>query len=77
MELPGTPTIAKPTVLVVGEDQLSVAFEIDRYWGEQEVTRRSIDSLMPLAPGFGNSIILGDGRVVPLVDLIQLADFSR
>jgi two-component system, chemotaxis family, sensor histidine kinase and response regulator PixL len=73
MELPGTPTIAKPTVLVVGEDQLSVAFEIDRYWGEQEVTRRSIDSLMPLTPGFGNSIILGDGRVVPLVDLIQLA----
>jgi two-component system, chemotaxis family, sensor histidine kinase and response regulator PixL len=75
MELPGTPTIAKPTVLVVGEDQLSVAFEIDRYWGEQEVTRRSIDSLMPLTPGFGNSIILGDGRVVPLVDLIQLADW--
>jgi len=73
IELPGTPTIAKPTVLVVGEDQLSVAFEIDRYWGEQEVTRRSIDSLMPLTPGFGNSIILGDGRVVPLIDLIQLA----
>jgi hypothetical protein len=46
MELPGTPTIAKPTVLVVGEDQLSVAFQIDRYWGEQEVTRRSIDSFM-------------------------------
>jgi chemosensory pili system protein ChpA (sensor histidine kinase/response regulator) len=28
---------------------------------------------MPLTPGFGNSIILGDGRVVPLIDLIQLA----
>ncbi len=73
MELPGTATIAKPTVLVVGEDRLSIAFRIDRYWGEQEVTRRSIDSLMPLTPGFGQSIILGDGRVVPLIDLIQLA----
>jgi two-component system, chemotaxis family, sensor histidine kinase and response regulator PixL len=73
IELPGTPTIATPTILVVGEDRLSVAFRIDRYWGEQEVTSRSIDRLMPLTPGFGNSIILGDGRVVPLVDLMQLA----
>ena len=75
LALPGTPTIAKPTVLVVGEDNRSIAFKIDRFWGEREVTRRSIDSLMPLTPGFGNSIILGDGRVVPLIDLIQLADW--
>ncbi len=74
-ELPGTPAISQPTVLVVGEDQLSTAFYIDRYWGEQEVTLRSIDSPMPLTPGFGNSIILGDGRVVPLVDLMQLASW--
>jgi two-component system, chemotaxis family, sensor histidine kinase and response regulator PixL len=72
-ELPGTPTIAQTTLLVVGEDQSSTAFYIDRFWGEKEVTLRSIDSPMPLTPGFGNSIILGDGRVVPLVDLIELA----
>jgi two-component system, chemotaxis family, sensor histidine kinase and response regulator PixL len=34
---------------------------------------RSIDSPIPLTPGFGNSIILGDGRVVPLVNLVELA----
>jgi two-component system, chemotaxis family, sensor histidine kinase and response regulator PixL len=72
-ELPGTPTIAQTTLLVVGEDQSATAFYIDRFWGEKEVTLRSIDSPMPLTPGFGNSIILGDGRVVPLVDLIELA----
>ncbi|PSB00808.1 hybrid sensor histidine kinase/response regulator [Merismopedia glauca] len=72
-QLPGIPTISQPTVLVVGEDQLSTAFYIDRFWGEQEVTLRAIDSPMPLTPGFGNSIILGDGRVVPLVDLMELA----
>ncbi len=75
LELPGTPTISKPTVLIVGEDDRSIAFRIDRFWGEREVTRRAIDSLMPLTPGFGNSIILGDGRVVPALDLIQLADW--
>jgi two-component system, chemotaxis family, sensor histidine kinase and response regulator PixL len=73
--LPGKPTISEPTVLVVGEDKKSIGFYIDRYWGEQEVTLRSIDSPMPLTPGFGNSIILGDGRVVPLVDLIQFASW--
>jgi two-component system, chemotaxis family, sensor histidine kinase and response regulator PixL len=73
--LPGRPTIAQPTILIVGEDQKSTAFYIDRYWGEQEVTLRSIDSPMPLTPGFGNSIILGDGRVVPLIDPIQFASW--
>jgi two-component system, chemotaxis family, sensor histidine kinase and response regulator PixL len=74
-ELPGIPTIGQTTVLVVGEDQLSKAFYIDRFWGEKEVTLKSIDSPMPLTPGFGNSIILGDGRVVPLVDLMALASW--
>jgi two-component system, chemotaxis family, sensor histidine kinase and response regulator PixL len=73
--LPGRPTISQPTVLIVGEDRKSTAFYIDRYWGEQEVTLRSIDSPMPLTPGFGNSIILGDGRVVPLIDPIQFASW--
>jgi two-component system, chemotaxis family, sensor histidine kinase and response regulator PixL len=72
-ELPGIPTIDRPTVLVVGEDELSAAFYIDKFWGEKEVTLRSIDSPIPLTPGFGNSIILGDGRVVPLVNLVELA----
>jgi two-component system, chemotaxis family, sensor histidine kinase and response regulator PixL len=75
MELSGVPTIDKPTILIVGEDQLLTSFYIDRYWGEQEVTRCPIDSLMPLTPGFGSSIILGDGRVVPLIDLPQLASW--
>jgi two-component system, chemotaxis family, sensor histidine kinase and response regulator PixL len=74
-ELPGTPTISHPTLLIVGDDRSSTAFRIDRFWGELEVTFRSIDSPMPLTPGFGNSIILGDGHVVPLVDLIQFADW--
>jgi two-component system, chemotaxis family, sensor histidine kinase and response regulator PixL len=72
-ELPGIPTIDQPTVLVVGEDELSAAFYIDKFWGEKEVTLRSIDSPISLTPGLGNSIILGDGRVVPLVNLVELA----
>jgi two-component system, chemotaxis family, sensor histidine kinase and response regulator PixL len=75
LELPGNPIINKPTILIVGEDKVAVSFQIDRYWGEQEVTMRLIDSLTPLTPGFGNSIILGDGRVVPMVDLLRWAEW--
>jgi two-component system, chemotaxis family, sensor histidine kinase and response regulator PixL len=72
-ELLGTPTIAQPTLLLTGDDDAVVGFCIDRFWGEQEVTLRSIDAPMPLPPGFNSSIILGDGRVIPLVDPVQLS----
>ncbi len=75
VSLPGTATINQPSVLIVGVEQTTTAFQIDRFWGEQEVTLRSIDSPMPLTPGFGNSIILGDGRVLPLVDLWQFTNW--
>jgi two-component system, chemotaxis family, sensor histidine kinase and response regulator PixL len=71
-EFSGLPKIAEPTVLVVGEDRVATAFYIDRFWGEQEVTLRTIDSSSPLPAGFGNAIVLGDGRVLPLIDLISL-----
>ncbi len=76
VSLPGNPAISKPTILITGGGAgLPTAFYIDRFWGEKEVTLRPIDSPCPLTPGFGNSIILGDGRVVPLIDLEQFASW--
>ena len=49
-----------------------VGLEIDRSWGEQEVAIRKVEGLLPLPPGFSNCTILGDGRVVPLVDISEL-----
>jgi chemosensory pili system protein ChpA (sensor histidine kinase/response regulator) len=72
-EFPNTPTISQPTLLVVGEGKSLTGFHIDRFWGEQEVTIRPIEAPLPLPPGFNNSIVLGDGRVVPLIDPIPLA----
>ncbi|MDJ0716765.1 MAG: response regulator, partial [Prochloraceae cyanobacterium] len=49
---------------------------IDRFWGEQEVTVRPIESPLPLPAGFISSIILGNGLVIPLVDPLQLLEES-
>ncbi|MEM8778487.1 MAG: hybrid sensor histidine kinase/response regulator [Cyanobacteria bacterium P01_G01_bin.49] len=71
-EMPGNPLINKLTALVVGEGTTVGGIYLDRVWGEQEVSIRPIDSPLPLPPGFISSMVSGDGRVIPLVDPVQL-----
>lgn len=67
-----TPIINQPTVLMISQGNHYVAIEIDRYWGEQEVAIRQVEGTVGLSQGFGGCTILGDGRVVPLVDVMAL-----
>ncbi|BAY77535.1 CheA signal transduction histidine kinase [Nostoc linckia NIES-25] len=60
------------SVLVVKGNNQPVAIQIDRCWGEQEVAIRQIEGNIPLPQGFTNCTILGDGRVVPLVNINEL-----
>ncbi|PSB02975.1 hybrid sensor histidine kinase/response regulator [Merismopedia glauca] len=66
------PVVDAPTVLMVAQGEDLVGIQIDRYWGEQEVTIRQVEGNIPMPPGFTGCTILGDGRVVPLVDAIAL-----
>ncbi|MBE9221428.1 hybrid sensor histidine kinase/response regulator, partial [Cyanobacterium stanieri LEGE 03274] len=71
-EMPGYPVIDKSTLLIVGEGINCGAIHLERYWGEQEVTIRPIETHLSLPPGFISSLILGDGRVLPLVDPVVI-----
>jgi two-component system, chemotaxis family, sensor histidine kinase and response regulator PixL len=64
--------IGVPTVLLVAQGSQMVGLQIDRSWGEQEVAIRKVEGGLPMSPGFSNCTILGDGRVVPLVNLPDL-----
>jgi two-component system, chemotaxis family, sensor histidine kinase and response regulator PixL len=66
-----SPTINCPTVLMIDQGQDLVAVEIDRFWGEQEVTIRQPQGSIKMPPGFTGCTILGDGRIVPLLDAIE------
>ncbi|MBF2057446.1 MAG: hybrid sensor histidine kinase/response regulator [Cyanobacterium sp. T60_A2020_053] len=68
----GNPIINQSVVIIVGEGEGLGALEVERFWGEQEVTIRPIESYIPLPTGFISSLILGDGRVLPLVDPVAL-----
>ncbi len=70
-----TPTIGEPTALVLAQAQQRISVRVERCWGEQEVAVRQVEGNLPLPPGFTGCTILGDGRVVPLVDVPQLVQW--
>jgi two-component system, chemotaxis family, sensor histidine kinase and response regulator PixL len=60
------------SVLVFKGNNQTVALVVDRTWGEQEVAIRLVEGDIPLPGGFNNCTILGDGRVIPLVNINEL-----
>jgi two-component system, chemotaxis family, sensor histidine kinase and response regulator PixL len=60
------------SVLVFKGNNQTVAIVVDRTWGEQEVAIRLVEGDIPLPGGFNNCTILGDGRVIPLVNINEL-----
>jgi two-component system, chemotaxis family, sensor histidine kinase and response regulator PixL len=66
------PAINAPSILIVNQGNQLVAVQVDRCWGEQEVAIRRVEGNIPLPSGFSNCTILGDGRVVPLVNANEL-----
>lgn len=66
------PSVNTPTVLLVQQNSQVVGIQVDCCWGEQETAVRRVDGTIPLPPGFSNCTILGDGRVVPLVNVTEL-----
>jgi chemosensory pili system protein ChpA (sensor histidine kinase/response regulator) len=71
-ELETSPAINASSVLIAKGDNQLVAVQVDRCWGEQEVAIRQVEGNIPLPHGFSNCTILGDGRVVPLVNTNEL-----
>ncbi|MBW4594984.1 MAG: response regulator [Brasilonema angustatum HA4187-MV1] len=66
------PAINASSILIVNQGNQPVAVQVDRCWGEQEVAIRQVEGNIPLPSGFNNCTILGDGRVVPLVNASEL-----
>ncbi len=67
------PNMDRPSVLIFRLNEQRFGLQIDRSWGEQEVAVRRVEGPIALPAGFSNCTILGDGRVVPLMSLPDLA----
>ncbi|MGI8501392.1 MAG: response regulator [Hassallia sp.] len=71
-DLETAPAINAANVLIIKGNNQPAAVQIDRCWGEQEVAIRQVEGNIPLPNGFSNCTILGDGRVVALVNANEL-----
>ncbi len=71
-DLETPPAINAANVLIVKGSNQPAAVQIDRCWGEQEVAIRQVEGNIPLPDGLSNCTILGDGRVVALVNTNDL-----
>ncbi|MGL6340807.1 MAG: hybrid sensor histidine kinase/response regulator [Waterburya sp.] len=67
-EMEGIPKIKAPTVLIFEENTQLQGIYLEKYWNEQEVAIRPVKTSIPLFPGFTGSTVLGDGRVIPLIE---------
>lgn len=66
------PIMSTPTVLMIAQGSEWVGIQVDRCWGEQEVAIRQVEGAISMPPGFTGCTVLGDGRVVPLVNAPEL-----
>jgi chemosensory pili system protein ChpA (sensor histidine kinase/response regulator) len=65
------PIMSAPTVLMIPQGNELIGLQVDRCW-EQEVAIRQVEGTIAMPPGFTGCTILGDGRVVPLVNAPDL-----
>ncbi|MGF1513644.1 MAG: response regulator [Elainellaceae cyanobacterium] len=68
----GIANIEESTVLMVTHNEHLVGLQVGRCWGEQEVAIRYVEGSLPMPHGFSTCTILGDGRVVPMVNVSEL-----
>ncbi|MEQ8942955.1 MAG: hybrid sensor histidine kinase/response regulator [Phycisphaerales bacterium] len=73
----GVPSISEPTVLMISPGDQLIGLQVDRCWGEQEVAIRQVEGPLSMPSGFASCTILGDGKVVPLVDAASMLRWMR
>jgi len=59
-------------VVIVKKDGELVGFVVDKLVGEQEVTVKPLSPILRNVKGFSGSTILGDGRTILILDIINL-----
>ena len=72
-EMTGNPKIQVPTVLIFTANNQLQGIYLQKYWNEEEVAIRTVTTSIQLFPGFAGSTVLGDGRVIPLIEPVALS----
>jgi two-component system chemotaxis sensor kinase CheA len=63
-------------IVVVGMGHQRVGFVVDELLGQQEIVIKSLGEYLGHISGIAGSTILGDGRVIMIIDVTELIQFT-
>ncbi|MBE9040058.1 response regulator [Oscillatoriales cyanobacterium LEGE 11467] len=63
-------------VVIVRSGTTYLAVEVDQVMGEQEIVIKQLEGPVPKPMGIAGATVMGDGRIVPIADVLELIDLS-
>jgi len=74
MGTPANDSNGKEMLVVVQAENRSIALEVDRLVGQQQVVVKNLEANYRKVPAVSGATIMGDGRVALILDVVALAD---
>jgi chemosensory pili system protein ChpA (sensor histidine kinase/response regulator) len=64
------------SVVVLRSSGNFLALQVDQVLGEQEIVIKQLEGPVPKPVGVAGATVLGDGRIMPIADVLELIDLS-
>ncbi len=64
------------SIIVLRSASTFVAIQVDQVIGEEEIVIKQLEGPVPKPLGIAGATILGDGRVMPIADVLELIDIA-
>ncbi|MEO0456648.1 MAG: response regulator [Cyanobacteria bacterium P01_A01_bin.114] len=64
------------SIVVLRSASSYIALEVDQVIGEQEIVIKQLEGPVPKPVGIAGATVLGDGRVMPIADVLELIDIA-
>jgi chemotaxis protein histidine kinase CheA/ActR/RegA family two-component response regulator len=65
------------SVVVLRSTGVNLALQVDQVLGEQEIVIKQLEGPVPKPIGIAGATVLGDGRIMPIADVLELIDLSE
>ncbi len=64
------------SIIVLRSANTYIAVQVDQVIGEQEIVIKQLEGPVPKPLGIAGATVLGDGRVMPIADVLELIDIA-
>jgi chemotaxis protein histidine kinase CheA/ActR/RegA family two-component response regulator len=64
------------SMVVLRSASTYIALQVDQVIGEQEIVIKQLEGPVPKPTGIAGATVLGDGRVMPIADVLELIDLA-